>query len=75
MMWHYSRFGGGFPDLWIWILFGFGAVMLFAFLSSHSHESRTENDREDSALQILKQRYAKGEIDKKQFEEMKKTIE
>ena len=36
---------------------------------------RDKEDKEESALNILKKRYSKGEISKEQFEEMKKTIQ
>jgi putative membrane protein len=47
-------------------------VLLFYFLSDNRR--RIRNGGHESAREILKRRYASGEITKEQFEEMKKDI-
>ncbi|MFW5759305.1 MAG: SHOCT domain-containing protein [Bacteroidota bacterium] len=62
---------------WIWIL---GAVILIAVIWFLSKQGKTDNGNalaksNDSPLDILKERYAKGEIDKQEFEERKKDLQ
>src|SRR3989304_10284001 len=58
---------GGIPMLLFWILLILGVVALLRYLgrSGQQQENKTP-------LEILKKRYAGGEINKKEFEEMKK---
>lgn len=49
-----------------WGLIIYGAVMLF--------RKGVGSDEKNKALEILKERYAKGEITKEQFESMKKDL-
>ena len=63
-------FGGGF--MWIfWILL---IVVIFwgAKIISSSETNKTDNQK--SALDILNDRYAKGEIDKEEYEQKRTDI-
>lgn len=57
----------------IWILWWFFVAGILLFLIKWLLDKFKENRR--SSIDILKERYAKGEIDKKEFEEKKKDLE
>jgi len=59
-------FGFGFMVLF-WGLVIFGLVLLLKKSSS--------SNEKDRSIEILKERYAKGEITKEQFEKMKKDLQ
>ncbi len=65
--------GMGFFSIFFWILAIVGIILLVVWLSRKIPE-RQNNMIEESAMNILKKRYALGEISKEEYEEMKKEI-
>jgi len=64
-------FGGIFMILF-WVVIIVAVVMLVKWLAGGS--SRIDLPREKSALDILKERYARGEIGKDEFEQKKRDL-
>lgn len=70
---HGSMMGG----MWVfsilfWVLIIAGVVFITKWFLERNKEAPSANE---SALDILKKRYARGEIDQETFELMKKEIE
>ncbi len=68
----YGMMGGGYWILGLifWILVIIGLVLLIKYL----WEGGGVRKEAESSLEILKKRYARGEISKEEFEEKKKDL-
>jgi putative membrane protein len=60
---------GGF--MWILII---GLIFVLIWTNTREKDKYLPFDKSESAIDILKKRYAKGEITKEQFEQMKKDL-
>ena len=64
-------FGWVFMLFW-WILIIVGIVLLVRWLVGSSHNSHAIHDK--TALDILKERYARGEINRETYEQMRRDL-
>ncbi len=71
--WGMGWFGGIFMILF-WILILIGLVFVIKWLIQSTSRGRGDGQSGYRALEILKERYARGEIDKAQFEDMKRDL-
>jgi putative membrane protein len=63
-------FGGGF--MWLfWILL---IVLVLWAVKAATGSANNSSEKQKSALDILKERYAKGEIDQEEFEQKRKDL-
>lgn len=65
-------FGGIFMILW-WVLIIVGIVALVKWVATSSGRDG-RNGGGSKALEILKQRYARGEIDEQEFQKRKRDL-
>jgi putative membrane protein len=72
-MWSMGWFGWILMTLF-WVVVIVGIVMLIRYLWFAQKKGLSTPDKKDP-MEILKERYAKGEIDTQEFEERKRTLE
>ena len=71
--WGMGWFGGIFMIVF-WILILVGLVLVIKWLIQATSRGKVEGHTGSRAMEILKERYARGEIDKSQFEAMKRDL-
>jgi putative membrane protein len=76
--WHmggWPMMGGGMWCPLVWLAVAVALVVLIVLAVKYFMPKRPAGKAEKSGLEILKERYAKGEISKAEFDEMKKDLE
>jgi len=76
MMWDWSGFSWLFMSIGIiWMIVFWGAIIwLIVWSIKRLSQSGRTNDSSKTPYEILKERYARGEITREQFEQMKKDM-
>jgi putative membrane protein len=75
MGWGYGMGGfGSIIMLVFWVAVIVGIILLIRWLVMSTRAGEHSARSEDSALEILKRRYARGEINKEEFEEKRKVL-
>lgn len=58
----------------LWMIIFLGLVIWLIVWLVNNYSKTQQNSEQDSAIEILKKRFAKGDITKKEFESVKKEI-
>jgi putative membrane protein len=76
-----TGFGMGWGGYWLigmilfWIVLIAGVIWLFRSLSIPNNQNQQGNQSGISAREILNQRYARGELDREQYQAIKKDLQ
>jgi putative membrane protein len=70
-MYEWHGYGGGM--MWIFWILLIGILVGFVVLAARGASNKSGQER--SALEILKERYARGEIEREEFEQKKKDLQ
>jgi putative membrane protein len=75
-MGHHGFMGGGMGFIMIifWVLVIGALVLLISAMANGVGGSRQDRNETNKPLDILKQRYARGEIDKAEYEKMRREL-
>ena len=71
---HMLDWGWGVGGMAIMLIFWVAVILFIVWAVKGSRENDSGKSQSKSAMDILQNRYAKGEIDKKEFEEKKKDL-
>ncbi len=69
------HYGFGYGGMFMWIIFLIVIGLLIYFIVQAQKTKGQTPTQNESHLDILKRRYAKGEITKEEYERMKKDLE
>lgn len=72
---HMMYYGHGYGGIFMWILFLIVIGLLIYFVVQAQKTKGQTPPQDESHLDILKKRYAKGEITKEEYERIKKDLE
>jgi putative membrane protein len=73
MIWRW-KMTGGFGMSFMWIFWVAIMVVVIALAWLYTGKGKRSENSVPSALEVLKQRYAKGEINKDEYEEKRKDL-
>jgi putative membrane protein len=60
--------------LLFWALIVLGIVYLVHYLNNHNQGTNRQSESDDSALEILRKRFATGEIDQDEFDQRRRGL-
>jgi len=73
-MWHDMGFGGMMWYGWLFWIIIIGLVVYLIVKLANRSSAGSNNQTNETPLDILKKRYARGEISKEEFESKKKDL-
>ena len=72
---HMMNYGFGYGGMFMWLIFIIVLGVAIYFIVQASKSKNVAGQGQDTPLDIIKRRYAKGEITKEEFDRMKKEVE